>query len=754
MRAKNINFKSDNSIYKKILIYITVSIVATIIIVSSVLFINFEDITRSIIYNSSKDNLSKISYSSTVMNDSAKTTLLQLYSDPDISKLLLTYSPDAIEFKKAASSLSIYHNIMPYIHSIYIYNGLTNTVYTDLSELPAYQVMDTKNFFDLDIIKLLKKYSSSNNIPPIARQLPVPLPSFNETRTANVFTYILNIQNGNSEKLNSAIILNVSEAWIRKIIETIDSEINNNTFVVDNQNRVVSTVPMFNFLSNISDTNYMKKIISTKSTSNYFIDYIDNTKSLVTFVKSSIDGWYFIQITEYDKIVSKLRSMTIKTISISFFILLIGLFISFVISKRLYSPIKKTFTKLNKLEEDTRKNFYKLKQDFLTNLILRDSDPDIHKLGDLLNNFNIKLVPEGYFVVILIKIDNYSDFQSKYNFDDRWLQKYCIINITSELLSANFVNECADVGDKFISVILNIQDISSSRTTEMIKDTLVSIQENVYKYLDISISFSISSTGETISSINYLYKEALDLSKYLIFHDTKSLIFKDELLLLKNIDYIYPLDKERILINSILYSKFSDSKQLFSEIIQTTNQFTINFYNSTLLRLSIAIMSTIDILEKDKDISLSYRYNNIISELSNFENISQVTEYFSHLFDEIDEKINEKKSIVKSNDVVNKVIELIKKDFLDPNMTIYTISDIVDMSPVYLGRIFKKYTSKSVAEFINELRIEKAKELLETTNKSINDISTYLGFTNSNYFYTLYKKLNGMTPNEFRQTKK
>ena len=76
------------------------------------------------------------------------------------------------------------------------------------------------------------------------------------------------------------------------------------------------------------------------------------------------------------------------------------------------------------------------------------------------------------------------------------------------------------------------------------------------------------------------------------------------------------------------------------------------------------------------------------------------------------------------------------------------------MSPAYLGRLFKKLTLKSIPEYINEIRLNKAKLLLQTTDLSINEISERTGFTNSTYVYKGFKKYYGVTPNYFRQSSK
>ncbi|MNY65428.1 HTH-type transcriptional activator Btr [compost metagenome] len=72
------------------------------------------------------------------------------------------------------------------------------------------------------------------------------------------------------------------------------------------------------------------------------------------------------------------------------------------------------------------------------------------------------------------------------------------------------------------------------------------------------------------------------------------------------------------------------------------------------------------------------------------------------------------------------------------------------MSPVYLGRLIKKYTSKTLTDFINEYRMEKAQELLRETDELIVMIAEETGFSSNSYFGKVFKKYQGITPNEYR----
>ena len=140
-----------NGIYFKILISSSLSIALTIFVLSSILYINFENICLSLIHSSIKDTLRQITYSADIMSDSAKTMAFQIYLDNDIRKLY-NASPDIMEEKLAIDRMNSYKNAATFVHSIYVYNSRNKEYYTSLSNISS---SDESDFFDKDISVIL-----------------------------------------------------------------------------------------------------------------------------------------------------------------------------------------------------------------------------------------------------------------------------------------------------------------------------------------------------------------------------------------------------------------------------------------------------------------------------------------------------------------------------------------------------------------------------------------------------------------------
>ncbi|MBW7473853.1 response regulator [Paenibacillus oenotherae] len=87
---------------------------------------------------------------------------------------------------------------------------------------------------------------------------------------------------------------------------------------------------------------------------------------------------------------------------------------------------------------------------------------------------------------------------------------------------------------------------------------------------------------------------------------------------------------------------------------------------------------------------------------------------------------------------------------LSGDLSVQMISDVLNMHPAYLSRLYKLETGENISEYISRLKMEKACQLLRTSTKKIYEISIEIGYQNPHYFIKLFKKHFGFTPQEYR----
>jgi len=80
------------------------------------------------------------------------------------------------------------------------------------------------------------------------------------------------------------------------------------------------------------------------------------------------------------------------------------------------------------------------------------------------------------------------------------------------------------------------------------------------------------------------------------------------------------------------------------------------------------------------------------------------------------------------------------------------LSNYFAISKYHLCRSFKKYTGYTLTEYITQLRMDRAKELLKTTTLAANQIAAVVGIADENYFYRLFKKYVGISAHKYRKS--
>ncbi|MDF2513447.1 MAG: two component transcriptional regulator, AraC family [Herbinix sp.] len=99
---------------------------------------------------------------------------------------------------------------------------------------------------------------------------------------------------------------------------------------------------------------------------------------------------------------------------------------------------------------------------------------------------------------------------------------------------------------------------------------------------------------------------------------------------------------------------------------------------------------------------------------------------------------------------VKDAIKYILWNYFDTGLSITTVADAVGLSPNYLCSLFKKNTGSTLNDFFLQIRVEKSKRLLRTTNLRLYEICDRVGVADPNYFSALFKRESGMTPREYR----
>jgi len=124
--------------------------------------------------------------------------------------------------------------------------------------------------------------------------------------------------------------------------------------------------------------------------------------------------------------------------------------------------------------------------------------------------------------------------------------------------------------------------------------------------------------------------------------------------------------------------------------------------------------------------------------------------YLHNIADIIFDIQSNEEDIVVS-DAISKVKEYIC-NHLSEDLSLVKLANLVYFNPSYLSRLFKQVTGNNLTNSILNMKIDKAKQLLEDRNLKIREVASAVGYDSSTYFAKFFKKMTGLNPQDYRDS--
>jgi len=100
--------------------------------------------------------------------------------------------------------------------------------------------------------------------------------------------------------------------------------------------------------------------------------------------------------------------------------------------------------------------------------------------------------------------------------------------------------------------------------------------------------------------------------------------------------------------------------------------------------------------------------------------------------------------------MIQQVKMYIDHHYMDPDLSLIEVAALVNLSPSHFSMVFSQAACQTFKEYLTEIRIKKAKELLRTTSLRSTEISYQVGYNDPHYFSHVFRKNTGFSPTEFR----
>ncbi len=122
------------------------------------------------------------------------------------------------------------------------------------------------------------------------------------------------------------------------------------------------------------------------------------------------------------------------------------------------------------------------------------------------------------------------------------------------------------------------------------------------------------------------------------------------------------------------------------------------------------------------------------------------TSVFYRILEELEKEALQEKPCTK--DRLSSVVEYIHANYTDPTLSVTKLSEMYGASPTYFRRIFKDTYASLPLQYINNLRLKRAEELLRSGYYTVSEAASESGFSDVKYFSRYVKKVKGNAPSK------
>lgn len=401
---------------------------------------------------------------------------------------------------------------------------------------------------------------------------------------------------------------------------------------------------------------------------------------------------------------------------------------------------------LEQLEKiEIRESRQVLKSQFFREL-LSDGIADLGSIKRKGEKLNVKLEESSFFMLYIL-IDNLNGnlFTAKIN--DRKLLTASVSNIVSEILSIKSGVEVIETGIDTFLAIIPCDDGEDFR--EKAYQAGINISRSILTYLNITVSIVVGGQFKGLQEMKKIYDACVASAEVRFYKGYGSIIGMDS--------HVNKMDNPCLMeLAAITASEIKRFLEVGGLAMANAEIEKILTYAEKEMVEPNELKRLIRFVIEDLDKQLiEWRLKSSLprirfeEELLKSQTIEKVRAIVHECLQDLKLMVDEAK-----NEKFRKEICLIK-DYIvrhyDEKINLEMIAKQVNMNKSYLCRMFKKETGKTLVNYLNDIRMQKAYELLKQPGSTVKEVSAAVGISDQFYFYRVFTKYSGVNPTEFKK---
>ncbi|MGI6011281.1 MAG: response regulator transcription factor [Ruminococcus sp.] len=369
--------------------------------------------------------------------------------------------------------------------------------------------------------------------------------------------------------------------------------------------------------------------------------------------------------------------------------------------------------------------------------------PDkIRKNSDFIQHYHLNL-QDNTVTAFILKIN----LKGQEKIDDNLtvIAEHILHLLVRSMEKAGYSIYTAVYGD-MIPVIAEGDILQQTEFREILENMLKEIRQFGDKNINVRACIGMGGAGD-ISQAGLLLDEARCAVWDQIFEGTEKILKKKRK---REVTVVSDELKDQ-LKNSISSLNYGEIKNMTAQIEAgfIRNRYSVS--GRQVYETYQMVMDTFkELLEKlDSESDVLISAENAELKLRMITDFSEVINYMRLMIDQLITKVQNLEENMEKKPIRTAITYI--NEHYSENMSLETISAVVDLNPVYFSSIFKKETGRNFIEYLTEVRLEQAKTLLLESDYNISEIAWKVGYQDEKYFMRVFKKEMGITCAKYRK---
>ena len=498
-------------------------------------------------------------------------------------------------------------------------------------------------------------------------------------------------------------------------------------------------------------------------------------KQIMIANHSENSEWKYLYLVDKSVFQSGIRAARRWIITLNILGIFVVIFIAFLFARKNYQPVQQIinlFGSPQKSEESgfryiesrisdivaENQEYSKITEKLQDNVIrsaflsrLLNERVHISNKEEMLDSLGISF-PYPLFQVVLFYIEINDDMFFDNKNDDTEesyrLARLILTNILGDLLAKEeIVAEYCDVE----GMLAGIVNLKTEEHIDKFKKIIQKLQEFLLSNFNIRFMAGMSDSYTNSDDLPHCYSEAMSCMEQYFF-SSNDVVTYSELENTELTDCYIPRNMEEQLVNGMKVGNYEICvkvlDRIFQENIFASNQSVqaakIVLYELTAIMIrTIAEQGTID--DENAISDLIHMVDNIGVNMD----AKEITRRLQGVMQSFCTK-HKQETVQKTDLLTDRAKLFVDEHYMEPALTVAMIAENCNVSMAYLSTNFKKRYQSGLLEYINLVRIEHAKKILEDSNDTMERVAELVGYSNMRSFFRMFSRYVGTSPNRYR----